>query len=339
MAVFKVDAPQGVNDRALIQEQIDKALKAGGGVVVLPEGTFNVGSVTGKDGKSEALMIPSNVILKGAGAGKTVINYTGSEEITGVIRTPSKGNYIDASGATRKLEYGTHDVTIEGLTVNGNGKAKSGIYVGQTPGKGEDKATPEAVASLIAAGKADTNITIQNVEAKGAWHAGLNIHELTSGLKMRDVVSHDNKGEDGDGIILDGVHGAELANVQVYNNDRHGLNVVSGSRSINVQGLVTTGNGQNGLVVQTPEGFPTKTGDVTVNGVDASGNGKKPVHTKDAEQVTVNGNRVAELSVDMQRALAQAADPNYASTSPNADGAQAGLPVLAAARDVGGRSA
>jgi hypothetical protein len=344
MADFNVDKPTGGDDRALIQAAIDKAMKAGGGVVRLGEGDYKVGFASYNDGKGDSVIVPSNVQLIGVGADKTKLTYIGEKDVTAVIRTPSKGKYVDASGNVSNLNaYGAQDVVFEGFTVDGggNGKAKSGIYVGQTPAEGVDKSSPELVEALIASGKADKNITIKGVVATGAYHAGLNIHELTTNLNMSNVVSHGNRSKgaknDADGIILDGVHHSKVSGVTVYNNDRHGLNVVSGSHDVVIDGVKSTKNGVDGVVVQTPKEFPTQTTDIELRNIVSTENGGKDIRVTRAGNVTRDGQKLAMLDDAMERALAQAADASY---RPQGAENQPAAPVtLAAAPSIGGRSA
>jgi hypothetical protein len=58
------------NDRAAIQEAIDKAAEDGGGVVYLPAGSYRLEYAAGS-----GITMQSRVVLKGDGAGKTVIKY------------------------------------------------------------------------------------------------------------------------------------------------------------------------------------------------------------------------------------------------------------------------
>ncbi|MGV8094020.1 MAG: glycosyl hydrolase family 28-related protein [Mangrovibacterium sp.] len=58
------------NDRAAIQEAIDKAAGSGGGVVYLPQGFYKIEYASGS-----GITMKSRVILKGEGRDKTVIRY------------------------------------------------------------------------------------------------------------------------------------------------------------------------------------------------------------------------------------------------------------------------
>ncbi|MDR1939030.1 MAG: hypothetical protein LBQ73_11125, partial [Tannerellaceae bacterium] len=58
------------NDRAAIQEAIDKASADGGGVVYLPEGVYKLAYSSGS-----GITMQSRVVLKGDGADKTLVRY------------------------------------------------------------------------------------------------------------------------------------------------------------------------------------------------------------------------------------------------------------------------
>ena len=58
------------NDRAAIQEAIDKAARNGGGVVYLPKGTYKITYTSGS-----GLTMKSRVVLKGDGKDQTVVKY------------------------------------------------------------------------------------------------------------------------------------------------------------------------------------------------------------------------------------------------------------------------
>ncbi len=58
------------NDRAAIQQAIDKASESGGGVVYLPKGIYKIAFASGT-----GLTLKSRVVLKGDGKDQTIINY------------------------------------------------------------------------------------------------------------------------------------------------------------------------------------------------------------------------------------------------------------------------
>lgn len=103
--------PTGVSDATSeIQQAIDDAGAAGGGIVYLPPGTYNVAPQGGND---YALRIrDSGVVLRGAGPGTTVVHNTATymrqKEV--IKFRPSTGDWEDALGGTTTLL--TSDLTL-----------------------------------------------------------------------------------------------------------------------------------------------------------------------------------------------------------------------------------
>jgi hypothetical protein len=96
----------GSEDLACIQSAVDLATKSGGGVVYLPAGTYRIAGDVG-------LKMRSNVVLKGDGIGKTVVDYGYNFTPTG---PPPKAYIwsIDASGCQRTGLFGITFVNLNG---------------------------------------------------------------------------------------------------------------------------------------------------------------------------------------------------------------------------------
>lgn len=114
------------DDTAAIQDALDDAEAAGGGVVYLPTGVYGVlGDGTASHG---AVQIGDNVTIMGDGIGATEIFLLAAQsgdDLSGIIRTPSAVQ--------------TRNVSIKSLTINGNLAAVTdriiGLYTGVSPSK------------------------------------------------------------------------------------------------------------------------------------------------------------------------------------------------------------
>lgn len=129
--VFPVVIPQGQDEKAdctaLIQAALDKACAAGGGVVLLPEGTLRV-SVP--EGQQAALVIRgSKVVLRGAGQGRThILNTSADMRNREVIRVaPDKGG----GGGETVIGMLIKDVTgpVKELALEGKAEPRVGEWV------------------------------------------------------------------------------------------------------------------------------------------------------------------------------------------------------------------
>jgi hypothetical protein len=301
------------DDRAAIQTAIDLAYAAGGAAVYLPPGTFIVtGTGTAAQG---CLRLKSNVALIGSGIGKTIIKLqnASSNNITGILRTPS---------AERTTNVYVSDLTIDGNRDNTTGTV-IGQYCGVSPSakitgitrssttatatvgsagdrpangstvyifKKEDGAIPsEYLGEFTVTGtpsgttftftvsgspgnitetiwfynstltnSRDENIVFERVEVKECSDYGFDPHERTLGLKLINCISHDN-GKDG--FVADYLEDSYFINPVSYNNDRHGINVTTGSDNLTIDNPTCYNNGAvssgSGIVAQRgSEDFP-----------------------------------------------------------------------------------
>ncbi|MDP2888093.1 MAG: glycosyl hydrolase family 28-related protein [Bacteroidota bacterium] len=92
---YFADKTGGIDARAAIQLALDDAGKAGGGVVYLPEGTFKIDVSVAANNPIKINY--SNVVLRGAGTGKTFIfnenpNVRGLSVIT--VRPVTGGDWV-----------------------------------------------------------------------------------------------------------------------------------------------------------------------------------------------------------------------------------------------------
>ena len=266
---------------AAIQRALDAVSGHSGGTVSLSSGTFTiVGTGKAADG---ALKIGSNTTVEGAGLGATVLKLAdGSTAVTGIIRTDSGKTLADGTFST------THDVTIKGLTIDGNKSATTGdvdgFYCGPKPGTAQ----------------ADTNITLDGVEIMNVSRYGFDPHEQTVGLTIRNSSAHHNGV---DGFTIDFASNVLLENNTAYANGRHGFNIVTGSHDVAMIGNTATSNGGSGIVVQTGDNEVREwTHNVSITGGLIDGNGRQGIEVKQStgisiDHVTFGANAGSEISL------------------------------------------
>jgi Ca2+-binding RTX toxin-like protein len=247
-------------DTAAIQAAIDAAAKAGGGEVYVPSGTYIVQS--GDNPADGALMIKSNVFIKGDGMGDTVIKLaSGSHQaVTGIIRS--------ASGEA------THDFGVSGLTIDGNrdhttGKV-DGWYNGFLPGQPGQ----------------NTDVTLSDVEIRNCSGYGFDPHERTANMLIENSVAH---GNGLDGFVADYLIDSVFRNNLAYDNDRHGFNIVTSSHDMALLNNVAHHNGGAGVMVQRGhENIPSPK-HITLSGGETYANGAEGVMVRLASGVDITG--------------------------------------------------
>lgn len=251
---------------ALIQSALDSVAGHAGAAVTLSAGTFTI-TGTGKAADG-ALRIGSETTLIGAGMGQTTLKLAdGSSGVTGLLRTDSGQTLPDGTPAS------THNVTICGLTLDGN-KAHTtgntdGFYSGPKPGTGV----------------ADTNITLDHVEIADMSRYGFDPHEQTIGLTITNSVAH---GNGMDGFTLDFCSDVTLVDNVAYDNGRHGFNLVTGTHDVTMIGNDAYGNGGAGIEVQTGDNeIRAWTSGITISGGTVDHNGKAGIDVHQASSVTI----------------------------------------------------
>jgi parallel beta-helix repeat protein len=291
---FGATANDNTDDSAAIQAAIDAAYLAGGGTVVIPEGTFYISGDPANPSEG-CIEVRSNVTLTGAGMGETVLKLVDNFDarINGIVRTP-----VNESVDNVVMK----DFTIDGNRAN-NIEHQAGIITGVKTN--EDGITHQ-------------NITISGVEVMNCNAYGINPHEITYNLVVEDCVSHDN-GKDG--FVADYVDGGIYRNNIAYNNDRHGFNVTTSSRDVVLENNKAYDNAGAGLVTQRADIFPEGQNDidwptritiiggeyysndreglliklsdnVTVTGALIYGNDRQGIRIEGATNVTINGNTI-----------------------------------------------
>lgn len=248
------------SDTAAIQAAIDAAAKAGGGDVYIPAGTWTL--TPGGKPADGALMLKSNVFIKGDGMGATVLKLAdGTDQaVTGIIRS--------ASGEA------THDFGVSNLTLDGNRDATSGKvdgwYNGFLPGQPGQ----------------DSNVTLSGVEIRDCSGYGFDPHERTANMLIENSVSH---GNGLDGFVADYLIDSTFRNNLAYDNDRHGFNIVTSTHDLALLNNASHDNGGGGIVVQRgSENIPSPY-HITIEGGEVYGNAAEGVLVKLSNGVDISG--------------------------------------------------
>ena len=248
------------SDTAAIQAAIDAAAKAGGGDVYIPAGTWTL--TPGGKPADGALMLKSNVFIKGEGMGATVLKLAdGTDQaVTGLIRS--------ASGEA------THDFGVSNLTLDGNRDSTTGKvdgwYNGFLPGQPGQ----------------DSNVTLSGVEIRDCSGYGFDPHERTANMLIENSVSH---GNGLDGFVADYLIDSTFRNNLAYDNDRHGFNVVTTTHDLALLNNVSHDNGGGGIVVQRgSENIPSPH-HITIEGGEVYGNAAEGVLVKLSNGVDISG--------------------------------------------------
>lgn len=107
---FNADSTGQMDATMAIQAAIDAVAKAGGGVVFLPAGTYLVAP---QGGNTSALQIQdSNIVLRGAGHGKTFILNTTFTRSTVILISPRDMTFGDYIDVTADLDSPTHRLPV-----------------------------------------------------------------------------------------------------------------------------------------------------------------------------------------------------------------------------------
>jgi len=175
-----------------------------GGIIIIPEGIIEI---------TDGITIPSNVVLQGAGAGRTILSNRSSDEFTSVV------------------ELDGENIIIRGLTIEGNGESLNGIDGHKSGG----------------------NILIEFIEARNFklnQGAGIAFVRKVALAKSRITIRYNSLYNGLHGIAIRvGVYGT-IANMLIYsnqsfNNTNYGLDI-STSYSVEVAGNYLHNNKEYG---------------------------------------------------------------------------------------------
>lgn len=209
----------GVDDQTIINQAISEINAAGRGTVVLLPGVFTI---------SDNIRLRSNVTLRGSGW-RTVVRLADQATLSdaGMIRT---------QGPTRfSSDVEIYNAHLADFQIDGNRDRQS------------IKSNKYGVYGIYADSSFE-NLYIRNTSSYGFDpHENSNNGTPTSNLTIRNNIV-ENSGLDG--ITLDKVVDSLIENNLTFNNDRHGINLVTDSEHTRVQNNVSYGNGGNGITVQ-----------------------------------------------------------------------------------------
>ncbi len=261
---FGAIADPNIDNRPMIQAAINAAHAAGGGIVVIPEGTFGIKADPDGYGSIHVL---SNVYVQGAGMGDSVLRLVDGHEgtVTGLVRSP---------WGEETTNWGIADLTIDGNKSNTSGQV-DGFFTGPEPGQ------------TIA----DQDVTVMRVEIENVSRYGFDPHELTERLTIQNSVAHDNAV---DGFVLDMIVEANIVGNESYDNGRHGFNVVTTSQDLLFTDNVSHDNSGAGFVVQRGSEIIESPSIVTFTGGSSYGNGREGVLVQFSDHVTVEGMEIYE---------------------------------------------
>lgn len=261
------DTATAAQQTAAIQKVLSAVASHGGGTVSLSADTWTLqGTGKAADG---CLKIGSNTTLQGAGMGATILKLAdGSTSTTGILRTDSGKLLPDGSYST------AHDISVSGLTIDGNTAHTSGSIDGFYCGPKPDTA------------QADTNISLDHVEIMNCSRYGFDPHEQTVGLTIANCVSH---GNGVDGYTIDFCSNVTLTNNLAYDNGRYGFNLVTGTHDVTMTNNDAHDNGASGISVQTGDNeIRAWTDSIHITGGTLSHNGHAGIEIKEASNVDIN---------------------------------------------------
>lgn len=270
--VFSIaDDASAEETRAAIQSALDQAANTdGGGSVILSEGVFTVAArATAGDG---ALRVGSNTEFAGAGLGLSVVKLAESPgtDVTGIVRTDSGRTNADGTPTS------THNVLIRDLSIDGN-KANTGTTEVDGFFCGPKPFTETAI---------DSNIRLERVEVANVSRYGFDPHERTDNLVFVECVARDNTF---DGFTIDYCTNVTLIDCETFGNGRHGVNIVTSTRGVVIEGLISRDNGGTGLVIQTGSETRILSGGAVVTGGRISNNKGDGITVREADNVTIGG--------------------------------------------------
>ncbi|WP_426152986.1 glycosyl hydrolase family 28-related protein [Pseudomonas sp. DC3000-4b1] len=258
------------DDTHAIQLAINAAYKAGGGEVLLSEGTY---IVTGPNADGGCLTLKNNVTLAGDGAGVTTLKLAdGSGDIDGIVRTSASHNTLDAG--------------VRDLTIDGNQAATTSIVNGLVTGSATN---PNAHTQ---------DFLISGVELANCSASGLLANTLTDGLVVTDSVAHDN-GEDGFATRFATREGrsdsVRFSDNAAYGNGDDGFDIHMASSATTYSGILLNSsshdNGGDGIVLtgyaQGAKNYDY--GDDTLGGGTVYDNGGVGVKLENIQRATITG--------------------------------------------------
>ncbi len=260
--------PSKVTDT--IQNALDAVETAGGGVVHLKEGTYQV---------DKNILVGSKTHFKGDGIDKTVIklkNFAapfiiGSSSKSGLIRSRAKNNQI-----------------ISDMTVNGN---KANQYTDEDHEYGRYGLFTEGCTDVLF-----NKVKVINFQGYGFDPHGWKSQGIWGkNLTITNCIAQDNNW---DGFTLDQTFYMNVLNNSAIHNGRHGFNIVTGTKFAYMSGNTAFNNGYFyysgskgcGIMIQNNQDLDTSDVEVINNYI--TRNNKAGICTNDVYNIVIKGNTV-----------------------------------------------
>ncbi|XOV78819.1 MAG: right-handed parallel beta-helix repeat-containing protein [Aestuariibacter sp.] len=228
------EVKEQIDDADRIDEAIFEVNAMGGGTVLLLAGTYHVAS---------PINVLSDVTLKGhgqSGDNATIIrlvdNAPSFNGTAGIVR-------LKNDEAVLRADKRVFNATIEDLFIDGN-----------RDNQRQDVVDAEKKYGIYSEGD---NHTIRRVTTANCMGYGFDPHGIKASDEGPAIGSHNYLIEDSisynnllDGFTLDHLIDSVFRNNLAYDNERHGINVVTDAENITISNSVSRNNGANGIMVQ-----------------------------------------------------------------------------------------
>jgi|GEM_PF-3421864 len=217
----------GLDDEVQINAATKQVYEAGGGVIFLRAGTYNVG---------DSVYVWDESHLRGegrVGERRTLIHLQDDAPSmsgeSGIVRVKKDSKFGFSGLGKRVMNSGISDLVIDGNREN--------QAILEAPAKPDD----EKKYGYYAEGE---NLWIQRVTVQNCLGYGFDPHEhediIGSTVTITDCYSTNNLN---DGFTLDAIHDVVIAHNVSFANNRHGFNIVTGTERIALCGNVSYENG------------------------------------------------------------------------------------------------
>ncbi|MFB2893576.1 right-handed parallel beta-helix repeat-containing protein [Aerosakkonemataceae cyanobacterium BLCC-F50] len=302
----------GTNDQVEINKAIEQVGKAGGGTVLLLDGTFNI--------TDNILTVYDNVTLTGIGW-STVLKQGNNVVFSnaGMVRSAAdsgQGNIAKPIYYNQHFRHMSWDGNKANQTSYKNAYGNFGFY--------EDS-------------------SFEDLRVHSFKYYGLDPHEnsdakvSTLRLTVKDNLADHNAQ---DGITLDHIFNSVVEGNISDANTRHGINVVTDSDNNIIRNNVVTNNGYRGIVVQSgTEKERTSDNNLLENNIvklnkqdgiylelaegtklknnNVEGNGQSGIHLKGASNSTISENQLLNNSQSKHQGYSEILINHYLNTSTN----------------------
>jgi parallel beta-helix repeat protein len=246
----------GVADEVEINLAIRAADSSSDWTVLLRPGTYHV---------QRGISLISNITLRGSGPNTVIrLDDFAPTMITtaGIVR--AKDNL--QKGVLRRVQH----VTLEDFVVDGNREH-------QAPTSDEKKFGFYAEGDFV---------TFRRLVAKNCAGYGFDPHGHSDSLASTNVLIEDCEayGNLVDGFTLDMLDQSTFRRNYAHDNDRHGINVVTGTTGVTLSNSRSLRNGATGLMAQ------NGAHDVIIEACELADNALQGMFLRDADGCTVTGN-------------------------------------------------